>query len=298
MYFVLRNMPLFAGSYLITQVEHVVTPSNFTTKITGTRQKLNTLPIKNKLMETIKSQFVAKLLNDLETKRTTQKQLENNTIQARNGVTNNISNNFAPTQNPICQPSVDYSSFNGATSPSQQSIPVRNMFDSILDKVRQMNSGSNSADTLTYIVHTLFYIKSYKNTSFNYYGNNPAYIPISPGTPKWGGNLGNYLSKEFMCLTGPSNTSESYAVFPSLDNAIEFTTSKYELVFNEQVKNVEAENIFVTGFTKTWIEKFPYDKTSSTSNLYETFKSTNPGEYSDLESKVRESYKIVRARLT
>jgi hypothetical protein len=298
MYFVLRNMPLFAGSYLITQVEHVVTPSNFTTKITGTRQKLNTLPIKNKLMETIKSQFVAKLLNDLETKRTTQKQLENNTIQARNGVTNNISNNFAPTQNPICQPSVDYSSFSGATSPSQQSIPVRNMFDSILDKVRQMNSGSNSADTLTYIVHTLFYIKSYKNTSFNYYGNNPAYIPISPGTPKWGGNLGNYLSKEFMCLTGPSNTSESYAVFPSLDNAIEFTTSKYELVFNEQVKNVEAENIFVTGFTKTWIEKFPYDKTSSTSNLYETFKSTNPGEYSDLESKVRESYKIVRARLT
>ena len=298
MYFVLRNMPLFAGSYMITQVEHVVTPSNFTTKIVGTRQKLSTLPVKNKLLETIKSQFVAKLLTDLETKRTTQKQIENNTTQVRNGVANNVSNNFKPTENPICQPSVDYSSFNGVTTPSQQTIPVRDMFDSILSKIRQMNSGSNVGDNLSYIVHTLFYIKSYKNTSFNYYGNNPAFIPISPGTPKWGGNLGNYFSKEHMCLTGPSNTSESYAVFPNLDNAIEFTTSKYKIIFDQEIQNVSAENIFVTGFTKTWIEKFPYDKSNSTANLYETFKTTNPGDFSELENKVRESYKIVRARLT
>jgi hypothetical protein len=298
MYFVLRNMPLFAGTYMITQVEHVVTPSNFTTKITGTRQKLATLPVKNKLMETIKSQFVAKLLNDLETKRTTQKQLETNSIQARNNVANNVSNNFAPTQNPICQPNVAYSSFTAVATPSQQTIPVRDMFDSILSKIRQMNSGSNVGDNLSYIVHTLFYIKSYKNTSFTYYGNNPAFIPISPGTPKWGGDLGNYFSKEYMCLTGPSNTSESYGVFPNLDNAIEFTASKYKIIFDQEIQNVSAENIFVTGFTKTWIEKFPYDKSSSTANLYETFKTTNPGDFSELENKVRESYKIVRARLT
>jgi len=249
-------------------------------------------------METIKSQFVAKLLNDLETKRTTQKQLETNSIQARNNVANNVSNNFTPTQNPICQPNVAYSSFSGVTTPSQQTIPVRDMFDSILAKIRQMNSGINVGDNLSYIVHTLFYIKSYKNTSFNYYGNNPAFIPISPGTPKWGGDLGNYFSKEYMCLTGPSNTSESYGVFPNLDNAIEFTASKYKIIFDQEIQNVSAENIFVTGFTKTWIEKFPYDKSSSTANLYETFKTTNPGDFSELENKVRESYKIVRARLT
>jgi hypothetical protein len=299
MYFILQHMPLFAGSYQITKVEHIVTTSNFMTKIVGTRQKLSTLPIKNRLLETIKSSFVAKLVNDLETKRETQKQVETNTNQVRNSVANNLSNNFTPTTNPVCNPSPDYSSYSGLTNVQLQKTPVRDMFDSILNKIRQMNGGSNAKDSLSYVVHTLFYVKSYKDTSFQYYGNNPAFIPISPGTPKWGGDLGNLFSKEYMCLTGPKNTSESYGTYPSLDNAIEFSANKYEIIFNEEIKNVNAENIFVTGFTKTWIEKFPYDKVNSnqTANLYETFKTTNPGEFSDLERKVRESYKIVRARL-
>jgi len=299
MYFVLKHMPLFAGSYMISKVEHVVTSSNFVTKITGTRQKISTLPIKNKLLETIKSTFVAKLVNDLQTKRETQKQVETNTNQVRNSVANNLSNNFTPTANPICNPSPDYSSYTGLTGAQLQKTPVRDMFDSILTVIRGINDGSNSKDSLSYIVHTLFYIKSYKDTSFQYYGNNPAFIPISPGTPKWGGNLNEFFNKEYICLTGPSNTSESYATYPTLNNSIEFSARKYEEVFREQINNVTSENIFVTGFTKTWIEKFPYDKVSNgtTANLYETFKTTNPGEYTELERKVRESYKIVRARL-
>jgi len=298
MYVIIKHMPLFAGPYLVTEVEHVITNGSFTTKVVGTRQKTYTPPVENKLLETIKSQFVTKLINNLTTKRENQKRLETNTIQARSNVVNAISPNYLPTANPICTVGVSYASYSAVTTPVSSQTPVRNMFDSILTKVRELNFGSNSGDSMTYIVHTLFYIKSYKGTSFEYYGNNVPLIPISPGTPKWGGDLSKFFNKEYMCISGPSNETESYATFPTLDNCIEFTHSKYKNVFKDSANNVSAENIFVSGFTRTWIEKFPYDKTSTTTNLYDTFKTANPSEYNELERKVRESYNLVKARLT
>lgn len=296
MYFVLRNMPLFAGPYLITEVEHIITSSDFTTKMVGTRQKTYTLPIENKLIETIKSTFVSKLINELQTKRESEKRIEENTIQERNSVANNISNNITPSQSPICTPNVYYASYTAITTPQQQSTPVREVQKSILEKIRSLNNGSNSADTQSYIVYTLFFIKSYKGNSFQYYENNPALIPISPSTPKWS-DISKLFNKTYACLTGPNNQSESYASFPNLENAIEFAYKKYSITFDFDLKNVANENVFVSGFTKTWIEKFPYDKTARTSNLYESFKSTNPADLTALEEKVRSSYKQIKSYL-
>ena len=296
MYFVLRNMPLFAGPYMITEVEHIITSSDFTTKMVGTRQKTYTPPIENKLLETIKSTFVSKLINDLQTKRESEKKIEENTIQERNSVSNNINNNVTPSQNPICKPNVNYASFTAVTTPQQQSTSVRDVQNSILDKIRQLNDGSNTGDTKAYVVYTLFYIKSYKGSSFQYYQNNPAFIPISPGTPKWS-DISKLFDGNYACLTGSNGQTESFASFPNLDNAIEFVYKKYSTTFATDLNNVNNENVFVSGFTKNWIEKFPYDKTARTQNLYESFKSTNPSELNDLEERVRNSYKQIKSYL-
>jgi hypothetical protein len=45
MYFVLRNMPLFAGPYMITEVNHSISPGDFNTEIVGVRQPITSLPI-------------------------------------------------------------------------------------------------------------------------------------------------------------------------------------------------------------------------------------------------------------
>jgi len=296
MYFILKNMPLFAGPYMITEVEHIITSSDFTTKMVGTRQKTYTLPIENKLLETIKSTFVNKLINDLQTKRESEKKIEENTIQERNSVSNNINNNVTPSQNPICKPNVNYASFTAVTTPQQQSTSVRDVQNSILDKIRQLNNGSNTGDTKAYVVYTLFYIKSYKGSSFQYYQNNPAFIPISPGTPKWS-DISKLFDGNYACLTGSNGQTESFASFPNLDNAIEFVYKKYSTTFATDLNNVNNENVFVSGFTKNWIEKFPYDKTARTQNLYESFKSTNPSELNDLEERVRNSYKQIKSYL-
>jgi hypothetical protein len=49
MYFHLDNVPFFKGSYLITSVEHSITPNNMETSFTGLRQSIYTLPIEDSI---------------------------------------------------------------------------------------------------------------------------------------------------------------------------------------------------------------------------------------------------------
>ena len=131
-----------------------------------------------------------------------------------------------------------------------------------------------------------------------YYNNNVSGIPIGEGTPAWGGNLPSLFDKSYICLNNSENKSYAYAVFPSLDNNIRFTWAKYKTVFETVVQNVENEDLFVSGFTRTWIEKFPTDKTATTNNLYESFKTDNPQQFQTLENKVREGYRKIKSNFT
>ena len=49
MYFQLDNVPFFKGSYLITSVEHSITPNNMETSFTGLRQSIYTVPIEDSI---------------------------------------------------------------------------------------------------------------------------------------------------------------------------------------------------------------------------------------------------------
>jgi hypothetical protein len=49
MYFQLDNVPFFKGSYLITSVEHSITPNNMETSFTGLRQSIYTVPVEDSI---------------------------------------------------------------------------------------------------------------------------------------------------------------------------------------------------------------------------------------------------------
>jgi hypothetical protein len=94
------------------------------------------------------------------------------------------------------------------------------------------------------------------------------------------------------------NLSKAYLTFPSVNECINFNLLRYEDIFAEVIKTTEDENAFVSGFTKTWIQYVPYDKTQGIPNLYENFVQTNKAEFDKLTEKVRKSYKIVRSYKT
>jgi hypothetical protein len=296
MYFVLRNMPLFGGSYLITEVEHSVSPTNFTTKMKGTRQKLYTPPIKNPLLQTIKNNYVARLKNEFKTKRQAER-VASNTIEIKNKIKNTISGTETPSPNQICKVNTNYITYTAAT-PTQTTTSVRGMIEAVRDKIRQINNGTVSGDSINYVVSTLFYIESYDGNSFKYYNNNPSQIPIGSGTTAWGGELYKLFKEEYICLNDSNNFSQAYASFETLENAIQFNYDKYKDTFYGNLVNVEEEDIFVSGFTKTWIEKFPQDNTIGTSNIYQNFVTSFPEDLTKLQNKVRQSYNLVKDLLS
>jgi len=172
------------------------------------------------------------------------------------------------------------------------------MLQAVSSRIRTLNGGSNSGDTMNYVVTTLFYIESFNGQSFKYFNNNPAQIPIGSGTTAWGGELATLFTDEYICLNDSQNNSKAYAVFSSLDNSIDFNFSKYYRTFSANLLEINNENAFVSGFTKTWVEKFPQDNTIGTSNIYQNFIISYPDELNKLQEKVRASYKLVRGYLS
>jgi len=286
MYFVLRNVPLFAGPYFITDVEHVISDGNFTTKMTGTRQKLYTPPIENALLNTIKSSYLSQLTSKLKQKRETEKELDTNTIAVKNTVTNNIVGNLQTAGSPICKPAEAYQQFTLTTS-SEVIIADKNLYDLIFSKL--------SAETkYVYVVYTLFSVVNYRNGQFSCFNNNLSNTPISEKT--YGPSSLTKFEPNFVCLNGNDNKQQAYAVFKTPELCIEFNYDRYKNDFANV--DINSETNFISTFARTWIEKVPYNKTTKTKNLFENFKTSNPTEYDLFESKVRESYLRVKAYLT
>jgi hypothetical protein len=296
MYFVLRNMPLFGGPYLITEVEHTVSPTQFLTKMKGTRQRVYTPPISNPLLQTIKNTFVARLKNNYKTKKQAER-VATNTIQVKNKIATNINSTETPSPNQICKVLSNYFSFTSTTA-VQKSTAVREVLNTVRDTIRSLNGGSDSGDTANYVVITLFYIESYDGTSFKYYNNNPSQIPIGSGTTYWGDGLTELLKPEYSCLNDANNFSQAYGSFETLEKAIEFNYAKYPSIFGADLDNVDNENVFVTGFTKTWIERYPQDNRVNTENIYNNFVQSYPDELLKLQDKVRKSYNLVKGLLS
>jgi hypothetical protein len=289
MYFNLQNVPLFSGPYLITDVEHVITNGDFTTKFTGTRQKLFTPPIENPLLSVIKNNFIDKLVDRLVTKRETDAKLDQNTIAQRDSIINSINDtNLGPSENPQCKPISGYGSFKLKNAPKKLTATNKEIQNKIYEEIRKLSGNTN----MTFIVYTLFYLKSYKQNKFEFYENNVSQVPLGNSIQsKWGGNLSNFFKDEYMCLT--DEESEAYAVFETIEKCVDFNYNKYKDVFKKEVDNVTNKELFISGFTKTWIEKVPYDKTNSTANLYNTFVTTNPGDFEILKEKVEKAWSSV-----
>jgi hypothetical protein len=287
MYFVLRHVPLFSGPYLITDVEHNITTGGFLTKAKGTRQKLYTPPIKNPLINSIKQNFITKLVNEQVTKKQIDKRTDANTIKVRDQISNEINSEYSPSPSPICKVM-----FDGyvVTAVTPSTISVIDLQTSIRDSYIQY-----SAETFSYITYTLYYLGSYGNNGFNYYNNNPALIPLGETYPKWGGDLTEYFNKNYICLNNTKNISDAFASFTAITTSNKFIYDRFKSVFNETMKYIDDENNFVETFARTWIEMFPYDKTKQTADLYTTFKSTNPTDYQNLISKIRKAYLDIKS---
>lgn len=290
MYFNLQNVPLFSGPYLILDVEHVITSSDFTTKFTGTRQKLFTPPISNPLLSVIKNNFIDKLVDRLTTKKERDKELDTNTISQKNTIASSITETSKPSENPQCKPLTAYNTYKLITSPKQTVKTIKEIQNTIYNELIRISGNKN----MNYVIYSLFYINSYSGNKFKFYENNVSKVPLGGVIDtQWGGDLSKTFKSEYMCLA--DKESSPYATFESIEKCVEFNYNKYFEKFKWVVdnNNVSNKDLFVSGFTRTWIEQVPVDKTKNTTNLFNEFLITNKYDYDLLTEKVEKAWSSV-----
>ena len=147
---------------------------------------------------------------------------------------------------------------------------------------------------MNYVIYSLFYINSYSGNKFKFYENNVSKVPLGGVIDtQWGGDLSKTFKSEYMCLA--DKESSPYATFESIEKCVEFNYNKYFEKFKWVVdnNNVSNKDLFVSGFTRTWIEQVPVDKTKNTTNLFNEFLITNKYDYDLLTEKVEKAWSSV-----
>lgn len=99
MYFNLRHVPMFNGSYMITEVSHSIQPGTFQTKFTGIRQSYMSLPRIDVYLQSIKTNLVSKLLQQYRNNKDNPNQVTSTTTQGNNANQSVQANNTIAAQN-------------------------------------------------------------------------------------------------------------------------------------------------------------------------------------------------------
>ena len=267
MYFNLRHVPMFDGSYMITSVNHTIQPGNFQTTFDGTRQGYFDLPQIDNLLQSINQNLITKLEEVLQIKKDQVKlpatsdnikstevvQEADNTLDTTNSCTLKITDPVYLNANP------------GYVSVAGQVTKVTPIdFANALKRLYP-----NQVDLQT-AIYTISYIRTYQSNSntnvgsFNGWNNNLGTLSLNQN---WGGQV-SLIERNYSCVnirTNPSTTSsEPIAHFESLDKYITFMAGRLQ-------QNIDR--IVQLGLAKYYVCHWPKD------NISEQYYDTNRTEF-------------------
>jgi hypothetical protein len=267
MYFNLRHVPMFDGSYMITSVNHTIQPGNFQTTFDGTRQGYFDLPQIDNLLQSINQNLITKLEEVLQIKKDQVKlpatsdnikstevvQEADNTLDTTNSCTLKITDPVYLNANP------GYVSVAGQVTkvtPTDFANALKRLYPNQVD--------------LQTAIYTISYIRTYQSNSntnvgsFNGWNNNLGTLSLNQN---WGGQV-SLIERNYSCVnirTNPSTTSsEPIAHFESLDKYITFMAGRLQ-------QNIDR--IVQLGLAKYYVCYWPK------SNVSEQYYDTNKTEF-------------------
>ena len=277
MYFILRNMPLFGGTYLITSVSHTIGAGNFDTSFTGTRMSVFTLPTVDQLLQTIKRELLQNIITQSKTSQNTITPLPNRTQSEISAIAiNNINNQPNPSTANCVLSSSTLSDFVITTTTTQTSP-----YSEIKITISNLISDSERKK----LIYTLILLENNNGsglTCYNYnLGNIPATTDIIGGT-----NKQFIVDKQYICLK-IKNVSQGYFVFENFENSIKLLDARFGSIFKRDVANFVNSEKYAEEFAKCYLKYYPY-----TTNIdYNSFKETNATELEKLQNKIKKYFK-------
>jgi hypothetical protein len=284
MFFALRGVPLFAGTYQIQEVSHVVTPDSFKTTFSGVRVKTTTFPTIDNVLQSINKQIISNIKSQTSQEQSLQTLPNTNTITNNASTAVNVAGNKPVSSIQTCKPTpTSYSKFpliNPNETVSTKEEIISGMTQLNISKVRQE------------IIYNLFAIGSWNGNAFKGIWFNYAEVSLDVPT-KFGGNLKDYLFNGYLCVVNKKNEQVPIAIFKNLEDSIKFSDSKYVNPFLQVIgDNFGDAQSLANKFVEAYIKYFPYDKFVKDSDVYDKFLATYPDDVEYLRSIVRKNYNL------
>ena len=276
MYFVLRNMPLFGGTYLITSVSHSISNGNFDTTFTGTRLSVFTLPTVDQLLQTIKRELLQNIRQQSKIIQNSITPLPNRTQSEISAIAISNINNQANPSTASCEPS--------GTTFSKYVITAITTTELTYSEVEiNIKSDPLMVDTeIQKLIYTLILLENDNgNNGVTIYNNNFGNIPVSEDIT--GGTNKRYIVDErFICLE-INSISQPYFVLKSPQSGINLLRARFGSTFKTSVINFVDSAKYAEEFAKCYLKYFPY-----TTNIdYDAFKTNNKTELDKLELTIK-----------
>lgn len=262
MYFILRHVPMFYGSYMITEVSHTITPGLFQTKFKGMRQSFLSYPYPDNLLASINQNIYGDVVKAVLNRKDDGPIISGTTNQ------NNANTSVNPTTKEAAQNSCDDKILvdpykNGgwvSTTGTKTQVSVQEFVDNLKTLI------PNDTD-LQYIIFCLSWASSgnSKTKNFDAFNYNFGKVTLNANY----GEMRAYFQKTYSCvdfltLQGP-NEPFIYPIahFEALEDYLIFSRERLKLRIND-IKNRSIEVYY--------LQNWPYNKQTSlttNSNLQE-----------------------------
>lgn len=279
MYFNLRYVPMFSGPYMITSVNHVISPGSFETILEGVRQPMASLPKVTAYIQSLKTTLLATIVDktkeDKVPKKSDTKVNKGDIINQRNDALNKGLDNDATivSEQQSCSASTEYNTYKAGT-PNKTLISYKNIIQIIND--------ITSDPKLRYIVFATMYLQSDNSQGLESYEHNYAGVDISK---YWGeGNSGFFSSKKFYYC---SPKQIPYVYFDNATNHVKMLVDRFKNKFSV-FGNSTPEDI-----AKFYILYF--NANSNAQNVYDSIKKTDSVGLKNIESEIGKSISLYNA---
>ena len=241
---------MFHGPYMITQVNHTISPGNFETVIEGIRQPTASVLKIDNYIQTLKVNLLSSILSKTKTNLE-----ESNKSKAENKVNTNQENQNDAKKAGNDNKQIDdsnqcvglleetFKKFTPIDTPAESTVTPKELADRIIS--RFTTKGIVDDGKLKYAIFYSFYQVSYSNDKFISFENNFTGIDL---TKKWT----NISNPNFFCLSSSNSPTYKktvpYAKFSSLNEIIDLLIDRY----GQRMVNVKTDKL-AEEIAKFWI---------------------------------------------
>jgi hypothetical protein len=277
MYFNLRHVPMFSGTYMIQEVNHTIGPGTFETIFKGTRQSISNLQKVDSYIQTLKTNLLTSIIEkNKQYKQAAIKESgtkQDNVISQTNNTVNEATDKPAnsSTDYPSCTPIKNYEKYDKVDSPTTTKSKYKDAISTIITQTADQK--------LRYLVFATIYLGSSNGTELETKENNYSGVDL---LQNWGQTGLSYFNQQFYC----SSTDVPYAIFSDLSKHVEFLIARFK-----------GKISLLPDITAKEIVKFHtlyFSANQKNIDVYNNLVQNNPSQLSQMEASVQKSIDLFK----